>query len=98
MTDLLSYFQFYFRMGMGKIFIFLSLSTFIRAEERLSWFTTDGDIKRSIFVPDNLPRGKEENRVLPWVFQDDETEKVMELKCLMRGYDVTNNPRDYRDA
>ena len=49
-------------------------------------------------MPDNLPEGKEENRVLPWVFHDDETEKVMELKCIMRGYNATRNPSDYLDA
>ena len=67
------------------------------AEERLSWFTTDPEMKRSIFVPDNLSEGKEENRVLPWVFHDDEN-KQMELKCIMRGYNVSNNPSDYKEA
>ena len=76
----------------------MSLITFIKAEERLSWFTTDPEIKRSIFVPDNLSEGKEENRILPWVFHNDEKEKVMELKCIMRGYNVSNNPSDYQDA
>ena len=41
------------------------------AEERLSWFTTDPEMRSSIFVPDDLPEGKEENRVLPWVFHSD---------------------------
>merc|ERR1712110_963817 len=69
----------------------------IRAEERLSWFTTDEDLKRSIFVPDNLSEGKEENRILPRVFHDEEN-KLMELKCIMRGYNASNNPSDYQDA
>ena len=75
----------------------ISLSDLINAEERLSWFTTDPEIKKSIFVPDNLSEGKEENRVLPWVFHDDEN-KIMELKCIMRGYNASNNPNDYQDA
>jgi len=41
------------------------------AEERLSWFTKDQEMRSSIFVPDDLPEGKEENRVLPWVFHSD---------------------------
>ena len=68
--------------------ISLSLSTFITAEERLSWFTTDPEIKKNIFVPDNLSEGKEENRVLPWVFHDNETSKLLQLKCIMRGYNA----------
>ena len=67
------------------------------AEERLSWFTTDPEIKMSTFVPDNLSEGKEENRVLPWVFHDNEEYK-MKLNCIMRGYNVSNNPSDYQDA
>ena len=78
--------------------ICLLLSGFIRAEERLSWFTKDPEIKKSIFVPDNLPEGKEENRVLPWVFHDNEEYKKIELKCFMRGYNASNNPSDYKDA
>ena len=78
--------------------IFLSVSTLVRAEERLSWFTTDRELKQSIFVPDNLPEGKEENRVMPWVFHDDVSSKVMALKCIMRGYNASNNPADYQDA
>merc|ERR1712137_1399879 len=62
-----------------------------------SWFTTDPEIKKSIFVPDNLSEGKEENRILPWVFHDEEN-KLMELKCIMRGYNASNNPSDYQDA
>jgi len=69
----------------------------ISAEERLSWFTKDPKIKKSIFVPDNLPEGKEENRVLPLVFHDNEEYKI-ELKCFMRGYNASNNPNDYKDA
>ena len=76
----------------------LSLSAFARAEERLSWFTTDPEVKRSISVPDNLPEGKEENRVLPWVFHNNEDSKLMQLKCIMRGYNASNNPSDYKDA
>ena len=80
------------------IFIFWLLIIFIRAEERLSWSTSDIELKKSIFVPDNLPEGKEENRVLPWVFHDDKVRKVMKLKCMMRGYNASNNPSDYQDA
>ena len=85
---------------MRKQILFLrliSLSDLINAEERLSWFTTDPEIKKSIFVPENLPEGKEENRVFPWVFHDNE-KKLMELKCIMRGYNASNNPSDYKDA
>ena len=39
---------------LGFIFLSLSLNNFIRAEERLSWFTTDPEMKRSIFVPDSV--------------------------------------------
>merc|ERR1712110_259038 len=59
--------------------------------------TNDEDLKRSIFVPDNLSEGKEENRILPWVFHDQKN-KLMELKCIMRGYNASNNPSDYQDA
>ena len=69
----------------------------ISAEERLSWFTKDPKIKKSTFVPDNLSEGKEENRVLPWVFHDNQPYK-MQLKCIMRGYNASNNPSDYKDA
>jgi len=77
--------------------IIFSLSEFIIAEERLSWFTRDREMKRRIFVPDNLSEGKEENRVMPWVFHDNEEYK-MKLNCIMRGYNVSNNPSDYKDA
>ena len=70
----------------------------VQAEERLSWFTKDVEVKRSIFVPDNLPEGKEENRVLPWIFHSDDDRKIIELKCIMRGYNASNNPSDYKDA
>ena len=72
----------------------------IKAEESLSWFTKDAEIKRSIFVPGNLSEGKEETRLLPWVFFDDDIDKnkMMRLKCIMRGYNATNNPSDYMDA
>ncbi len=83
---------------LGLFCLCLSLSAFTSAEERLSWFTEDPDIKRSIFVPDNLPEGKEENRVLPWVFHSDEDKKLIQLKCIMRGYNASNNPSDYKDA
>ena len=76
----------------------LSLSACTSAEERLSWSTTDPAVKRSIFVPDNLPEGKEENRVLPWVFHKSEDHKLMQLECIMRGYNASNNPSDYKDA
>ena len=71
----------------------------ISAEERLSWFTShDPDMKQRSFVPDNLSEGKEENRLLPWVYHDNEKTKTLTLKCIMRGYNATNNPIDYKDA
>ena len=70
----------------------------VQAEERLSWFTKDIEVKKSIFVPDNLPEGKEENRVLPWIFHSDDDRKIIELKCIMRGYNASNNPSDYKEA
>ena len=79
-----------------KTLLLLIAISVLRAEERLSWFTKDAEIRSSIFVPDDLPEGKEENRILPWVFHDDEN-KVMQLKCMMRGYNATNNPSDYKD-
>ena len=85
-------------METQQFLIFLSLSVFINAEERLSWFTRDLEIKKRIFVPDNLSEGKEENRVLPWVFHDNNEPKIMQLNCIMRGYNVSNNPSDYKDA
>ena len=71
-----------------------------KGEERLSWFTKDVEIRKSMFVPDNLSDGKEETRLLPWVFFDDDIDKnkMMQLKCIMRGYNATNNPSDYMDA
>jgi len=69
-----------------------------RAEERLSWFTTDPEIRRSIFVPDNLAEGKEENRILPWVFHSNDETQLMQIKCIMRGYNASNNPSDYQEA
>ena len=81
-----------------EIFVpLISLCEFVKAEERLSWFSTDPEIKKRIFVPDNLSEGKEENRVLPWVFHDNEI-KQMELKCIMRGYNASNNPIGYKEA
>ena len=69
------------------------------AEERLSWFTTDVDVKKRIFVPDHLAEGKEENRVLPWVFHSIANEKkVMQIKCIMRGYNASNTPSHYQEA
>ena len=61
-------------------------------------FTTDPEIKKRLFVPDNLTEGKEENRVLPWVFHDNDESKILQLKCIMIGYNVSNNPIDYKDA
>ena len=80
------------------IIILYSTTIIIKAEERLSWFTTDEDIKKNINVPDNLSEGKEENRALPWVFHDMEEKKIMELKCIMRGFNDSNNPSDYKEA
>ena len=54
-------------------------------------------MKKSMFVPDDLPEGKEENRALPWVFHGEE-QKSMELKCIMRGFNDSNNPSDYKKA
>jgi len=78
--------------------ILLSTASFSRAEERLSWFSKDKVMRKSIFVPKDLPEGKEENRALPWVFHDDGGLKVMELKCMMRGFNDSNNPSDYKEA
>ena len=78
--------------------ICFSLTGFIRSEERLSWFSQDPKIKQRIFVPENLSEGKEENRVMPWVFHDNDDYYKMELKCIMRGYNASNNPSDYKDA
>ena len=69
-----------------------------KAEERLSWFTSDPELRRSIFVPDDLPEGKEENRVLPWVFHSEDETKMMQIKCMMRGFNDSNNPSDYKEA
>ena len=60
----------------------VSLSAITSAEERLFWFTTDPAVKRNINVPVILPEGKEENRVLPWVFHNNEDSKLMQLKCI----------------
>ena len=88
------------RLGFCNFLLFLAVasSIVINAEERLSWFTTDSMLKKSIFVPDNLSEGKEENRVLPWVFHSDKEYKIMKLNCIMRGYNVTNNPSNYINA
>ena len=77
---------------------FSLLSGFVRAEERLSWFSRDKRIKQRTFVPDNLSEGREENRVMPWVFHEDDESYEMNLKCIMRGYNTSNNPSDYHDA
>ena len=74
------------------------------AEERLSWTwnldwnTKDLEFKRSVFTPYNLPKGQEANRILPWVFHDDGDTKLMELRCLMTGYNPSDNPSDYKNA
>ena len=85
-------------LSLRKVLVlsYATLSTL--AEERLSWFTKDSDVRKSIFVPDNLSEGKEENRVLPWVFHSDDETKVMPINCIMRGYNASNNPRDYKNA
>lgn len=64
-----------------------------KAKEKLSWSTRDREIRSSIFVPDDLPDGQEENRVLPWVFHD-ENEKDMQLKCIILGYNTSQNSSD----
>ena len=78
--------------------VLLLLFIVAKGEERLSWFTKDPDLRRSLFVPDNLPEGKEENRVLPWIFHDAKETKLMKIKCMMRGFNASNNPSDYQDA
>jgi len=83
-------------MWIKTLLLLIGISV-LRAEERLSWFTKEPEIRSSIFVPDDLPEGKEENRILPLVFHNDES-KVIQLKCIMRGYNATNNPSDYKDA
>ena len=87
-----------FEMRNQLYLICFSLCGFISAEERLSWFTKDAKIKKRIFVPDNLTEGKEENRVLPWVFHNNDERYKMDLKCIMRGYNASNNPSNYQDA
>merc|ERR1711976_365839 len=77
--------------------ILLSTASLSQAEERRAWFSEDEEMRKSIFVPDDLPEGKEENRALPWVFHDDEP-KIMDLKCMMRGFNDSNNPSDYKEA
>ena len=79
-----------------KIFVIATLSVigFIKVEalwnkERLSWIVEDSNISRSMFTPYNLSKGKEVNRNLPWIFHDAEEKKVMELKCLMTGYNAS---------
>ena len=52
------------------LLLVLTSSMLFNAEERLSWFTTDLILRKCIFVPDNLSEGKEENRILPWVFHN----------------------------
>ena len=80
-------------------FFLLLFVIVLKAEERLSWFTTDPpDVRESVFVPDNLSEGKEENRVLPWVFNSPGETKIIQLKCIMRGYNASNNPIGYKDA
>ena len=78
--------------------LFLPIISFINTEERLFWLTKDLEIKTKISVPNNLPEGKEENRVLPWVFHDNEESKIMKLNCIMRGYNASNNPINYKEA
>ena len=77
------------------LFLFVTVA---KSEERLSWMTNDPELTTSIFVPDHLPEGKEENRVLPWVFHSEDETKLMQLKCIMRGYNASNNPSDYQEA
>ena len=78
--------------------MFLPIISFINTEERLFWFTKDLEIKTKTSVPKNLPEGKEENRVLPWVFHDSKETKKMKLNCIMRGYNASNNPINYKEA
>lgn len=78
--------------------IILLLINGAKAEERLSWSTTDQELRRSIFVPDDLPEGKEENRVLPWVVHSEDQTKMMQIKCMMRGFNDSNNSGEYKEA
>ena len=83
----------------NSVMVFLFLFVIVaKSEERLSWTTKDQDIRRSLFVPYNLPEGKEENRVLPWVFHEANDTKLMQIRCMMRGFNASNNTRDYMDA
>ena len=77
----------------------LSVISFIRieafgAEERLSWIAEDPEIWMRMFTPYNLTKGNKSNKILPWVFHDNEETKVIELKCLKIGYNASNNPND----
>ena len=59
-------------------------------ERQLSWFIEDPEIFESMFIPDNITEGEKENRVLPWVFHNDQDFKMMQLECIMRGYSNDN--------
>ena len=83
---------------MKFLLIILVVINVAKAEERLSWSTTDQELRRSTFVPDDLPEGKEENRVLPWVLHSEDETKMMQIKCMMRGFNDSNNPADYKEA
>ena len=39
-------------------------------------------------MPYDLPEGKEENRVLPWVFHEANDTKLMQIRCMMRGFNA----------
>lgn len=79
------------------VFLFLFVIV-VKSEERLSWITKDPEIRRHMSVPDDLPEGKEDNIVLPWVFHSANDTKVMQIKCMMRGFNASNNPSDYKEA
>ena len=92
-------------IGISRMKILLIITQIIlvwinvaKAEERLSWSTTDQELRKSIFVPDDLPEGKEENRVLPWVFHFEDETKMMQIKCMMRGFNDSNNSEDHKEV
>ena len=81
-----------------QVLLLIVIVGVVNFEERLSWVIEDPEIRRSIFVPDDLPEGEEETRVLPLVFHSIYETKVMQIKCRMRGYNASNNPWYYQDA
>ena len=77
------------------LFLFVTVA---KSEERLSWMTNDPELTTSIFVPDHLPEGKEENRVLPWVFHSADDTKLMKIRCMMRGFNARRSHPGFDDS